>query len=76
MSYVVVPPGQSPPFEVVDDQHHGAWIIITTALGVAISLVCWLIRLYVRFALTSSFGIADWILAASSVCWMFLDCLL
>ncbi|RAO68266.1 uncharacterized protein BHQ10_004278 [Talaromyces amestolkiae] len=67
MSYVVVPPGQSPPFEVVDDQHHGAWIIITTALGVAISLVCWLIRLYVRFALTSGFGIADWILAASSV---------
>ncbi|EED24129.1 conserved hypothetical protein [Talaromyces stipitatus ATCC 10500] len=66
MSYVVVPPGQSPPFEVVDDQHHGAWIIIATALGVAITLVCWLIRLYVRFVLTSTFGIADWILAASS----------
>ncbi|KAL3703930.1 hypothetical protein TMatcc_009620, partial [Talaromyces marneffei ATCC 18224] len=61
------PPGQSPPFEVVDDQHHGAWIIIATALGVAINLVCWLIRLYVRFVLTSTFGIADWILAASSV---------
>ncbi|KAJ5653133.1 hypothetical protein N7490_000136 [Penicillium lividum] len=46
-----VPPGQSPPFEVVDDFHHGAWIIITAALGLVISLVCCLIRLYVRLLL-------------------------
>jgi hypothetical protein len=47
-----VPPGQSPPFEVVDEYHHGAWIIITAALGLVVVFgLAFCIRLYVRLML-------------------------
>ena len=62
-----VPPGQSPPFEVVDDFHHGAWIIITAALGLVVSLVCLLIRLYVRLMLIPPFAQDDFILLVATV---------
>ncbi|KAJ5168966.1 uncharacterized protein N7482_004560 [Penicillium canariense] len=61
-----VPPGQSPPFEVVDDYHHGAWIIITVALGLVISLVCFLIRLYVRLMLIPPFSRDDFVLLGAT----------
>ncbi|KAJ5645400.1 hypothetical protein N7507_011411 [Penicillium longicatenatum] len=62
-----VPPGQSPPFEVVDDFHHGAWIIITVALGLVVSLVCFLIRLYVRLMLMPPFARDDIVLLGATV---------
>lgn len=62
-----VPPGQSPPFQVVDDLHHGAWIIITAALGLVVSLVCLLIRLYVRLALSPPFAYDDYVLLGATV---------
>ncbi|KAJ5093306.1 hypothetical protein N7456_009167 [Penicillium angulare] len=62
-----VPPGQSPPFEVVDEFHHGAWIIITAALGMVISLVCFLIRLYVRLMLIPPFARDDFVLLGATV---------
>ncbi|CAG8038448.1 unnamed protein product [Penicillium nalgiovense] len=61
-----VPPGQSPPFEVVDDLHHGAWVIITAALGLVVSLVCFLIRLYVRLMLIPPFARDDWVLLGAT----------
>ncbi|KAJ5776071.1 uncharacterized protein N7511_001082 [Penicillium nucicola] len=61
-----VPPGQSPPFEVVDELHHGAWVIITAALGLVISLVCFLIRLYVRLMLIPPFARDDWVLLGAT----------
>ncbi|KAJ5518552.1 hypothetical protein N7453_000974 [Penicillium expansum] len=61
-----VPPGQSPPFEVVDDLHHGAWLIITAALGLVVSLVCFLIRLYVRLMLIPPFARDDWVLLGAT----------
>ncbi|KAJ5216979.1 hypothetical protein N7468_009987 [Penicillium chermesinum] len=61
-----VPPGQSPPFEVVDDFHHGAWIIITAALGLVVSLACLLIRLYVRLMLIPPFARDDMILLGAT----------
>jgi hypothetical protein len=62
-----VPPGHSPPFEVVDELHHGAWLIITAALGLVISLVCFLIRLYVRLMLIPPFARDDWVLLGATV---------
>lgn len=62
-----MPPGQSPPFEVVDELHHGAWVIITAALGLVISLVCFLIRLYVRLMLIPPFARDDWVLLGATV---------
>jgi hypothetical protein len=62
-----VPPGQSPPFEVVDELHHAAWVIIIAALGLVISLVCFLIRLYVRLMLIPPFARDDWVLLGATV---------
>ncbi|EAW25109.1 uncharacterized protein NFIA_105970 [Aspergillus fischeri NRRL 181] len=62
-----VPPGQSPPFQVVDDLHHGAWIIITAAFGLVVSLVCLLIRVYVRLALSPPFAYDDYVLLGATV---------
>lgn len=67
MSGPYVPPGQSPPFQVVDDLHHGAWIIITGALGLVVSLVSFFIRLYVRIALHPPFAFDDYLLLGATV---------
>ncbi|KAJ5737972.1 hypothetical protein N7493_001127 [Penicillium malachiteum] len=62
-----VPPGQSPPFEVIDDLHHGGLIIISTALGLVVSLACFLIRLYVRLMLIPPFARDDFVLLGATV---------
>ncbi|KAJ5216302.1 uncharacterized protein N7498_002709 [Penicillium cinerascens] len=62
-----VPPGQSPPFEVVDEYHHGAWIIISAALGLVVTLVCFLIRLYVRLMLIPPFARDDYVLLGATI---------
>ncbi|KAL4750880.1 hypothetical protein BDW72DRAFT_108297 [Aspergillus terricola var. indicus] len=62
-----VPPGYSPPFQVVDDLHHGAWVIIVVALGLVLSLVSFLIRLYVRLALHPPLGKDDYVLLGATV---------
>ncbi|OJZ87653.1 hypothetical protein ASPFODRAFT_45364 [Aspergillus luchuensis CBS 106.47] len=67
MSGPYVPPGQSPPFQVVDDLHHGAWIIITGALGLVVSLVSFFIRLYVRIALHPPFAFDDYLLLGATI---------
>ncbi|PYH96798.1 hypothetical protein BO71DRAFT_374605 [Aspergillus ellipticus CBS 707.79] len=62
-----VPPGQSPPFQVVDDLHHGAWIIITGALGLVLSLASFFIRLYVRLALHPPLAYDDHLLLVATI---------
>ncbi|GLA57176.1 hypothetical protein AtubIFM55763_001355 [Aspergillus tubingensis] len=71
MSGPYVPPGQSPPFQVVDDLHHGAWIIITGALGLVVSLVSFFIRLYVRLALHPPFAFDDYLLLGATAALLF-----
>ncbi|KKK22661.1 hypothetical protein ARAM_002581 [Aspergillus rambellii] len=62
-----VPPGQLPPFQVVDNLHHGAWVIITVGLGLVFSLVSFLIRLYVRLALHPPFAYDDFVLLGATI---------
>ncbi|KAE8392373.1 hypothetical protein BDV23DRAFT_192545 [Aspergillus alliaceus] len=64
---VYMPPGYSPPFQVVDDYHHGAWIIITCALGLVVSLVSLFIRLYVRLVLSPPFAYDDFLLLGATI---------
>ncbi|KAH8428383.1 uncharacterized protein LDX57_006081 [Aspergillus melleus] len=64
---IPIPSGYSPPFEVVDDLHHGAWVIIATALGLVIALVSFLIRVYVRVALNPPFAVDDGVLLGATV---------
>jgi hypothetical protein len=67
MAIKVPSSGQYPPFEVIDSQHHAGIIIITAAICLVITLVCLLIRVYVRVLLSPTFGIDDWILLAATV---------
>lgn len=62
-----VPPGQSPPFEVIDEYHRAAYIIITAALGLVVSSVCFLIRLYVRLYLIPPFARDDFVLLGATI---------
>ena len=62
-----VPAGQYPPFAVVTEDDHRAWIIVTTALGLACALVFAGIRTFVRCAFTDGFGLDDAMVYASTV---------
>lgn len=56
-----------PPLLIVDDTHHGAWVAIAAAFGLTLTLVCLLIRLYVRIAVSPPFGIDDLVLLFATV---------
>ncbi|KAJ5744350.1 hypothetical protein N7533_009220 [Penicillium manginii] len=64
---IKVPPGQSPPFETIDDKHHAGIIIITAAICLLISLVSLLIRVYVRKFLSPPWGSDDIILLGATI---------
>jgi hypothetical protein len=67
MSGPIVPPGQSPPFEVIDDTHRGGVIIIIAACTLVLSLVGCIIRAYVRLILSPPFGLDDVLLVGGTV---------
>ncbi|KAJ5188148.1 hypothetical protein N7491_004473 [Penicillium cf. griseofulvum] len=64
---IKVPAGQAPPFETVDDKHHAGIIIITAAICLMISLVCLLIRVYVRKFLSPPWGSDDIVLLGATI---------
>ncbi|KAJ5493611.1 hypothetical protein N7463_009698 [Penicillium fimorum] len=64
---IKVPTGQSPPFETVDGKHHAGIIIITAAICLMISLVCLLIRVYVRKFLSPPWGSDDIVLLGATI---------
>ena len=64
---VVTPPGQSPPFAIITDTDHSGWVIIATAFGLSCVLICALIRVFVRIAISPPFGHDDTVLAAATV---------
>ncbi|KAK2748148.1 hypothetical protein FQN57_001273 [Myotisia sp. PD_48] len=57
----------SPPLLPVDHKHHGAWIAIAAAIGQAITLLCLLIRVYVRVIVSPPFGKDDIVLLAATI---------
>lgn len=61
------PAGYYPPFSVVTDENHSAWIIIATTLGLACVLVFASARVVIRCSVTSSLGQDDLLLASSVV---------
>lgn len=64
-----IPSGQSAPVEIINATHHGAWIVIATALGLTLGLVCIFIRLYVRVLITPPLSNDDYIHGAATVHW-------
>ena len=55
------------PVYVEDDNHRGGWLVILTALGTAILLLCLLIRFYVRLRYNSTLRAADGVLVIAGV---------
>lgn len=72
---ISVPPGQYPPFAVVTDTDHTAWVIISTALGLAYTLLFGAIRIFSRYTTTRNFGLDDFLLAAATVSFKRCKCL-
>ena len=64
-SLITTPPGQYPPFTIVTDTDHTAWIVIATALGIPIILVFGISRIFVRRA--AGIGLDDTLLALATV---------
>ena len=55
------------PAYIEDGQHHGGWLIILTAIGAVLLLLCLLIRFYVRVKYSTVAYSADVVLAFSGV---------
>lgn len=66
-SQFIIPDGYSPPFAIVSDTDHTAWIIIATALGLALVLQFGAIRVVVRGSICPGIGLDDFFLAAATV---------
>ena len=62
-----VPPGQYPPFAVVTDTDHAAWIIVTTALGLAMILLFSVVKIFIRYAVSPRVGLDEVFLTISTV---------
>jgi hypothetical protein len=62
-----IPPGQSPPFAIVTPDDHEAWILISTALGLACFLFFAGIRIVVRTTISHGLGPDDYLFYSAIV---------
>ena len=62
----VVPEGQSPPLAVVTPTDHAAWILLSTTIGLSITLIFAGIRIFVRTTISRPFAIDDHTLLAGT----------
>jgi len=62
-----VPDGYYPPYAVVTDTDHGAYIIIVAALGITFVIISSLIRIFLRISFVQRPGLDDTFLAAATV---------
>ncbi|KXT12444.1 hypothetical protein AC579_7371 [Pseudocercospora musae] len=64
---LTVPAGYYPPFAIITKDDHGGWIIIATALGIALALLSIAIRFHVKWISSQRAGADDVLLAASAM---------
>ncbi|KAK3117249.1 hypothetical protein LTR53_001584 [Teratosphaeriaceae sp. CCFEE 6253] len=65
----------SRPLNASDGTHHGGWVIIISAIFLILSLLCLLIRAYVRTAYSTIAGSPDIVLALAGLCGIVQTCL-
>jgi hypothetical protein len=65
-SGILVPPGHYPPFAVVTESDHTAWIIIAAALGLCWVLLFTAIRVFIRPS-RHGLDLDEYAIAASTV---------
>jgi len=64
---VSTPPGQHPPFATITHNDHSAWIIISTALGLWLTLLFAAMRIFIRFTVSPGWGWDDYLQALATV---------
>ena len=62
-----IPPGYAPPYAVVTEDDHSAWLIIAMVLGLTLSLLFATFRIVVRRGDTMGGGRDDVVLALATV---------
>ena len=62
-----IPDGYSPPYAVVTEADHTAWLLVATAMGLCMILLFGIIRAFTRWAVSPGLGLDDACLAASTV---------
>jgi hypothetical protein len=67
-SGMTVPQGQHPPYATITPDDHSAWVIISCALGLALTFLFAAIRVFVRTTINGEFGMDDYLVAAGTVC--------
>ena len=63
----IIPPGQHPPFAIVTEDDHRAWILVAAALGVSFTLVTILTRILIRLFVNKGWGLDDTLCMGSTV---------
>jgi len=61
-----IPKGSSPPLLKLDDNHHGSWLVISSAFGLVIILLTLIIRIYLRYRVSPPFAADDIALTVST----------
>ena len=61
-----VPDGDRPPLLKLDDNHHGSWLVISSAYGLVIILLTLIIRIYLRYRVSPPFAADDIALTVST----------
>jgi hypothetical protein len=62
-----VPSGYAAPLAAVSDTDHGGWILVATAMGIVLMLLCLGIRVYVRTDAGGPWGVDDTVLGLATV---------
>ena len=62
-----IPSGQAAPFAVLTDSDHGALILVSASMGIAMTLLASAIRIFIRHSVNSDWGVDDAVLAIATV---------
>lgn len=62
-----LPEGYKAPAARLDDEHHGAWIHITSGFGLVVVLISLAIRTYIRTKVSPPFKYDDMTLTAATI---------
>lgn len=63
---LAIPDGYYQPFAVITDDDHAGWIIIATALGIALIVLSSIVRTFIRVSFGQKFGLDDILLAIAT----------
>jgi hypothetical protein len=62
-----IPEGYSPPFAIVTDTDHTAWLLIAATLSLCMILLFGIIRAFIRWTVSTGLGLDDAFLLAATV---------